>query len=59
MKGITENLAGRIAIIDLASLSQAELDDRADLVKPFMPTDSWIRGPRSRTILSLLCANLY
>ena len=42
MKGITESLAGRVAIIDLLGLSQAELDGRADLVDPFMPTPEWI-----------------
>ena len=42
MKGITESLAGRVAIVDLLGLSQAELDGRADLVDPFMPTPEWI-----------------
>ena len=52
MKGITESLAGRVAIIDLLGLSQAELDGRADLVDPFMPTPEWIdRARQSQTAL--------
>ena len=46
MKGVTESLAGRVAIIDLLGLSQAELDGRAGQVEPFMPTSGWIEGAR-------------
>lgn len=42
MKGITESLAGRVAIVDLLGLSQAELDGRAETAQPFMPTPEWI-----------------
>jgi predicted AAA+ superfamily ATPase len=42
MKGITESLAGRVAIVDLLGLSQVELDDRAGSSEPFMPTKAWI-----------------
>ena len=42
MRGITESLAGRVAIIDLLGLSQAEIDGRSDKVMPFMPTPEWI-----------------
>lgn len=42
MEGITESLAGRVAIIDLLGLSQAELEGRGDLVEPFKPTAEWI-----------------
>ncbi|OFW81025.1 MAG: ATPase [Alphaproteobacteria bacterium RIFCSPLOWO2_01_FULL_40_26] len=42
MKGITETLAGRVAILDLLGLSQAEIDDRKTN-KPFIPTASWIK----------------
>jgi hypothetical protein len=38
MRGITESLAGRVAIVDLLGLSQAELDGRAALSQPFVPT---------------------
>lgn len=49
MQGITESLAGRVAIIDLLGLSQAELEDRADLNEPFLPTPTWIKQARSNT----------
>lgn len=42
MKGITESLAGRVIIIDLLGLSQAELEGRAKKSKPFLPTTEWV-----------------
>lgn len=49
MQGIAETLAGRIAILDLMGLSQAELDNRADTNQPFLPTLEWIEQARSYT----------
>ncbi len=42
MQGITESLAGRVAVIDLLGLSQAEIDGRSYSVPPFLPTLEWI-----------------
>lgn len=42
MRGITESLAGRVAIVDLLGLSQAELTGRATASRPFMPTPQWL-----------------
>ena len=42
MKGITESLAGRVAIIDLLGLSQAEIDGRGEGLPPFLPSPGWI-----------------
>lgn len=47
MRGITESLAGRVAIVDLLGLSLAELDDRAELSRPFLPTPEWIHAART------------
>jgi hypothetical protein len=47
MRGITESLAGRVAIVDLLGLSQAELDGRAALSRPFVPTAPWIAAARA------------
>ncbi|MDD3937829.1 ATP-binding protein [Rhodoferax sp.] len=47
MRGITESLAGRVAIVDLLGLSQAELDGRAALSRPFVPTAPWIVAARA------------
>ena len=44
MKGITESLAGRVAIIDMLGLSQAEVEGRTFALPPFMPTPDWL-GP--------------
>lgn len=46
MKGITESLAGRVAIIDLLGLSQAEREGRFDHQLPFIPTVEWIKQTR-------------
>jgi uncharacterized protein len=38
MKGVTESLAGRVALLDLLGLSQAELTGRAQTIPPFVPS---------------------
>ncbi|ESQ73434.1 ATP-binding protein [Asticcacaulis sp. AC402] len=48
MHGISETLAGRIAILDLIGLSQAECDDRAADQGPFLPTPGWIEKARAK-----------
>lgn len=47
MRGVTESLAGRVAIVDLLGLSQAELDGRAALSQSFVPTAPWIAAARA------------
>lgn len=46
MRGITESLAGRVAIVDLLGLSRAESEGRADSSRPFVPTPEWIARAR-------------
>ncbi len=41
MKGITESLAGRVALLNLLGLSQAEISGHA-VVEPFLPTNNWL-----------------
>jgi uncharacterized protein len=38
MKGVTESLAGRVGLLDLLGLSQAELAGRGAAAKPFVPS---------------------
>ncbi|MBL6665288.1 MAG: DUF4143 domain-containing protein, partial [Rickettsiales bacterium] len=45
MKGITESLAGRVAIVDLLGLSSAEIEGR-EKTKPFIPDNKWINAAR-------------
>ena len=47
MRGITESLAGRVAIIDMLGLSQAELDERGASSPPFVPTAQWLAAART------------
>jgi predicted AAA+ superfamily ATPase len=46
MRGVTESLAGRVAIIDLLGFSQAELDERQGECEPFLPTKEWVENAR-------------
>ncbi len=46
MRGITETLAGRVAIVDMLGLSQSELEGRGDEATPFLPTPDWIQNAR-------------
>jgi len=46
MRGITESLAGRVAIVDLLGLAQAELTGRAAASRPFIPTPQWLAHAR-------------
>ena len=41
MKGVTESLAGRVAIVDLLGFSQAEIEGR-EKNKPFIPDSKWL-----------------
>lgn len=48
MKGITESLAGRVAVLDLLGLSQAEIEHRGHMVTQFVPTPAWIEQAKKR-----------
>jgi uncharacterized protein len=48
MKGISESLAGRVAIIDMLGLSQAETLGRAGEQEPFRPTPAWLSNARNQ-----------
>ena len=50
MKGISESLAGRVAIIDMLGLSQAEVEGRPFTLPPFMPTADWLEQARSSAV---------
>jgi predicted AAA+ superfamily ATPase len=47
MKGITESLAGRVAIVDLLGFSNAEIEAR-EKTKPFIPELKWIIEARKK-----------
>ncbi len=46
MAGITESLAGRVAIIDMLGLSRAEAADAATTQRPFLPGAPWLQHAR-------------
>lgn len=46
MQGITESLAGRVAVLDLLGLGQTEIQGQAESVWPFLPGPEWIDHAR-------------
>ncbi len=50
MKGITESLAGRVAIVNLLGLSQAEIDGNIKNYIPFISTQKWINNASKKKI---------
>ncbi len=46
MKNISESLAGRVAILDLLGLSQAEIFNYAQDSQPLLPTPEWLNNAR-------------
>ncbi len=59
MQNITENLAGRVAIIELNGFAKAEIEQRAEDLPPFLPTKEWIEHARSRKSEPILLKKLY
>lgn len=59
MKGITESLAGRVAVLDLLGLSQSELDHRGDVSMPFTPTENWIENAKLHVKKPALLEDIY
>lgn len=48
MRGVSESLAGRVAILDLLGLSIAEREGRATSSRPFLPTPEFIRAAEKK-----------
>ncbi len=59
MEGISETLAGRVAILDLLGLSQAEIQNRSNTIIPFLPTLEWITHARSQEKNSMDLEKVY
>ena len=59
MRGVSETLAGRVAILDLLGFSQAEVEGRADRTAPFVPTAEWIARARATRLQSGGLMDLY
>jgi predicted AAA+ superfamily ATPase len=59
MKGVTESLAGRVAIIDMLGFSQAEIGNRAEKSSPFLPTKKWLTEAKKNVTKSKNLRNVY
>ena len=57
MKGVTESLAGRVAILDLLGLSQAEIEGKKST--PFLPTAEWIAAAKKQSSQSKQLLDIY
>jgi predicted AAA+ superfamily ATPase len=56
MKGITESLAGRVAILDLLGFSEKEKAGHAESQTPFLPTDEWVQSAAEKSVSTTLDA---
>ena len=54
MHGVSESLAGRVAILDLLGLSQCELDNNGEYAQPFLPTKKWIKSVETKQVKPLM-----
>ncbi len=59
MNGITESLAGRVAVLDLLGLSLAELDQRGGDSKPFLPDSEWLQRDNHTAVKSMSLMDIY
>ena len=59
MQGITESLAGRVAVLDLLGLSQAEINGKTDTAQPFLPTPAWLEQARQQASKPLPLPEVY
>lgn len=48
MQNVSESLAGRLAILDLLGLSQAEIFNRAHASQPLLPDAAWLNNARKQ-----------
>lgn len=58
MQNISESLAGRVAILDLLGLSQAEIFNHTKN-QPLLPTVEWLNDARSHAIKSFNLMDIY
>ncbi|MDH4276184.1 MAG: ATP-binding protein [Gammaproteobacteria bacterium] len=59
MQGISESLAGRVAVLDLLGLSLAEIEGRVDKAAAFVPTPEWIAQARQHASIPLTVAAVF
>nr|CAA6829689.1 MAG: ATPase component BioM of energizing module of biotin ECF transporter [uncultured Thiotrichaceae bacterium] len=59
MRGVTESLAGRVAVLELTGLSYGEIKQRAAQTPPFLPNKVWLEQARERAEKPLLLPEVY
>ena len=58
MQNVTETLAGRIAVLDMLGMSNAEINDRADTME-FLPTRDWINKTKTHNPKRQMLPEIY
>jgi predicted AAA+ superfamily ATPase len=59
MQNISESLAGRVAILDLLGLSQAEIFKHPHANQPLLPTNEWLNNARNHAIQNFSLMDVY
>lgn len=59
MRGVTESLAGRVAVLDMLGLSQAERYGLGHQRHPFLPTSEWMVHAKKHRCLGLGLREIY
>jgi predicted AAA+ superfamily ATPase len=59
MKNVAESLAGRVAILDLLGLSQAELLKPPFASQPVIPTAEWLQHARANAVPNFSLMDIY
>jgi uncharacterized protein len=59
MKNVSESLAGRVAILDLLGLSQAEIFKHSTANQPLLPTTEWLNNAREHSIKNFNLMDVY
>ena len=59
MENVSETLAGRLAVIDILGLSQAEIMLKAELSKPFIPAMNYVNSKNKMDLSKSSLKNVY
>ncbi len=59
MQNVSESLAGRVAILDLLGLSQAEIFNHAHDSQPLLPVTKWLEHARLHTVKNFNLMDVY
>jgi predicted AAA+ superfamily ATPase len=59
MSGVTETLAGRVAILDILGFSRSEMEGRSNEIGSFLPTEDWIKNAKNHKPIPKTISDIY